>query len=770
MFYRIHSTDCVVTEKSLRLVCISLIVLLNACATIPQDHQYKPHEKTSYVVRGHNSSLAIYNGEHRLITHPVEDLFAEIKWRKLANQPDITDIYVVSHGWNYTLPVAIANYHSYMERVDNLMAKKDLCASSNAPLGDSTEEKTKLPPPPSPPPANRCFQPYFIFVTWTSTTRPTTDLVNAIVPFGLDAAVMPLTSFIDKIPMHILTAWKQSLSATQNALGAKYPNDYLNLPWEATPYGYIDSNIIEDSDSSMGEDLPVSALLYKLVRQKSEKPSNTAPGECTLPDIFDPKSDGCVNLINTKIHLVGHSYGAKLMAQAGMEAMRRWMLDGIAKEWKDSKGENYAEACNMPSGVNSDGLSSKQCVSSATGHRGIGSEVIETVFNQGDKPTALKKWYENHWQMFPIDSLVLFNPAFHPSELSYPVESMTSAPVDTLRFIPRKAIVYSNTDYANGGLFGLRELLLNTTVNQWFQPFGNIYEQIYQNQNGLAKAFTFPLIKTGEAINGALSLGYGVAYSQIGFAFHALINIPADFWHHVKFGELDGFFKPESDPSLNIGTVVNGVVNGVDFFLPLKLSRPLDRLFNLETSSWDDYLPLFFLRDEAQQGLFRLSRSGLGKTGLNHLAEGRSANTNLWGVSAYYTAKEPFGEPKCIGDCQGYAEVYADFSRAKADSNGRLFVQNVDADQFVTMEHVLGIRKDFSQGELLWQREKFYSFDASKVYDSWVMPFVGSHSDLRETEYPNITDICVNQKRDYTLNFLLNFTKTNFEQTLLKEN
>ncbi|MGZ5056726.1 MAG: hypothetical protein ACXWAT_17520, partial [Methylobacter sp.] len=59
--------------------CIALF-LLTGCA---EKHltPYRPHKKESYTVRGHNYTFAIYNGDHRLLTHPIEDLLVEMKWR-----------------------------------------------------------------------------------------------------------------------------------------------------------------------------------------------------------------------------------------------------------------------------------------------------------------------------------------------------------------------------------------------------------------------------------------------------------------------------------------------------------------------------------------------------------------------------------------------------------------------------------------------------------------------------------------------------------------
>jgi len=674
------------------------------------NHQYMPHKNKSYTVRGHNYSFALYNGEHLLLSHPIEDLLSEMKWRKTANKDYITDIYVVSHGWNYTLPVAIANYHSYMERVDAFMNK----------------QKDK-----------KSFQPYFIFVSWTSTTRPTSDLARAVLPFGIDSAIEPITQTIDKVPLHILTAWKQSLNATHNALGAHNPNFYLSKNWKETPYGYLGTNIIVDDDAAMGEDLPVSGLIYKLIKQKyiPEK-------KCILPDPLNPDDDACVPLTKTKIHLVGHSYGAKLVALSGMEALRRWMLEGIVDSYqtanlsdKNCFKEDYSAEGKL---TDKGGANYLECLSSspATGHLGPLGGLLN---KQSSKPSLLIAWEKKQQNLSPIDSLVLFNPAFSPGELSYPVEGLITAPAYTLKFISRKAIVYSNSDYANGALYGIRDTLLNGQLSQYYQSIENDFSIEIDENNGnstlIGKFFSYPGSKhLFQAGFGALSLGYATAYSLIGYAISSVINIPLDFAHHIKTGTLDGWTDETTNP------ITKGFFNGIDYFLPIKLTR----VFGNPTQGFSLNSPLVFQRDEAQQGLFRLNRPGLGKTGLNHLTEGRFAAISLWGLADYY-------------------------------NDGAAI--NVNAETFCQLSSKpLNLITDISSEKLANLRNTFYSFDASKVYDSTTV-LVGAHSDLRSVSPPN-DDNCKSEskseigkrmeKRDYTFNFLLNFTKTNFVETLTR--
>ena len=703
---------------------LGLLVLFSGCATdhVAENHQYMPHKEKSYVVRGHTYSFAVYNSEHRLLTHPIEELLTEMKWRKALNKPAISDVYFVSHGWNYTLPVAIANYHSYMERVDAFMNKQKK--------------------------ADNSFQPYFIFVTWTSTTRPTTDLTKAVLPFGIDSAVEPITSVIDKAPLHIITAWKQSGNAGQNALGAQSPNYYLKQDWSETPYGYL------GEDLTMGEDLPVSGLIYKLIQLKNQ--TDIKGPICHTPDPLAPADDVCVSLTDTKIHLVGHSYGAKLIALAGMEALRHWMLEGLASypnlDTENNSNENCIADVKLKDFVDHAKRLDALSVSPATGHLPPLGELFKSFAKkENNKPCLLKFWYDTQNQ-FPINSLVLFNPAFSPGEFSYPVEMLTTpdlittAPTDTLRFIPRKAIVYSNSDYANGALYSIRDLLLNAQLSQYYQLLANLPVENHNNLTPIGKFLTSPPVKPlFQAGFGAVELGYATAYSLLGHAGTSVANIPYDFGHHIQTGTLDGWVDEKTNP------VLKGIFNGVDFFLPIKLTR----MFGNPTQGFSLNWPLFFLRDETQQGLFRLNRPGLGKTGLNHLTEGRSVGINLWGLANYYDPEitKPFGNyPK------------------PQKTPPPPFAINIDADTFCKLSSApLTNEKDFAADESNL-REYFYSFDASKVYDSkW--PPVGAHSDLRDTAAPNGENCCNKstlengkrmEKRDFTFNFLLNFTKGNF--------
>ena len=750
----------------LKLIVLAVLTIaVAACATTSNHpHEDNPHKNSSYTVRGHNRTFAVYNNEHRLISHPIEDLLTEMKWRKATGKNGITDIYVVSHGWNYTVQTSVANYNSYMQLVDEFYTQH--CTKSVGSDAKSAPDPCKN------------FQPYFIFITWTSTARPLTDVANAVLPFGMDDGVRPLTSFIDKVPLHLVTAWKESLNATQNALGSKLPNEYLNQKWIDSTYGYQDSNLIEDSDSVMGEDTPVSALLYKLIQMK--KPDLTGQqqykktgNDCNQPDPFDPKSDPCVPLDNTKIHLTGHSYGAKLIALAGMESIRRWMLNELTEpslpiQCPDERPESVAN--NSANQTNSKKLSRLEraladlndSIWQKTGH--------SSDLDKSTAPDCLKKLYNDDNQIIPIDSLSLFNPAFLPGELSYPVKLKPplllklKAPIDTLRFIPRKAIIYTNTDYANGALFSLRDMVINSELSQDYQSLNNGYgsdsEVVLSQSDWLRKTMLYIPIKTYQSILGVSALGVALAFGPVFYGVENLYNLPADFWHHIHTHKLfGGSIDPNSD--LSIIQAVGYLGNTVDFFVP----------------------PIFE-REENQQGFFRLNRPGLGKTGLNNLTEGRIPEINLSGLAPYYTKQTPFGEdkPQCKDSPK---ECEHPFARDIDPETFRKFASTEPS--FAEFEDTE--RKDAETNEencknkeLLYLREKFFSFDASQVYDTKWDPIAGAHSDLRETKPPERNPSCCDSspqpnncsscesldKRNYTFNFLLRFTKTNFE-TYLKQ-
>lgn len=660
-------------------------IVLAGCTT---PHTYPKEFDYSYTLSDRNYTFAIYNNKHRLMTHPIRDLQLQMDRRKkdCNNKNPISDIYIVSHGWNYTATEAVANYHKYIELADEVLGNSHQLREGV----DSGSCGTY-----------RRFQPFFMFVTWTSTARPLSELSSGVLPLGLDNVVHPIAWTVDSIAFHIPSAWKQSLNAASNALGNVFPDHFLFQDWETQPFGTEPGlSFLKDEDYSLGRNLPLSALVYELIKCKYSLAQDITEtsGKCLLED---------QNLEGVNIHLVGHSYGGKLVALAGIESLRRWMLvdrlkiKPLGKEATDSEEEEYEDTLRNL-GHQRDMFAS------------FGLRTLECIFIAGcaDESKAeneigkeIKRLTEENLPM-PITSLVLFNPAFHPGELWYSTRNLwefEKAPVSLIRLIERKGIVYSKHDTPNGTLFNIRELLLNTQVTQSFQQ----QVQTDWHHNKWRLAFDIPVGVTSSIVYGSLL-----------YVGTTIYNLPLDFWYHVKKNEACGL----SEDTHPLGRPFYWLANTVDFFVPF-----LCGLHKLNIGP---------LRDEDKQGLFRLSRPALGKTGINKLAVGRKTNVNLWGLNTFYDEKEIKNNR-----AENYSvEQFCEFSYPMSPIKIPPFLLISNPPPRI--------------------RNSIYSFDASKVYNT----FISSHSDLGKTEKVacDKNDMEPQEKRKYSFTFTYKFTKTDF--------
>src|SRR5206468_4445227 len=124
------------------------------------------------VISGRNYTYAIYNSDHRLMTHPIEDLRSQLEYREKACPSNpITDIYVVSHGWNYTPSEAVANYHNYIQLADIAIQE----TAERIEPGSVAFPTAKSCPNPK-----LQFQPFFVFITWASTSKPVSEFANSV--------------------------------------------------------------------------------------------------------------------------------------------------------------------------------------------------------------------------------------------------------------------------------------------------------------------------------------------------------------------------------------------------------------------------------------------------------------------------------------------------------------------------------------------------------------------------------------------------------------
>jgi hypothetical protein len=653
-----------------------MLVLSSGCLDVKSSH-FDISTEDDYTIKDRNYTFAIYNKAHRLMTHPLEDLLFQLRARheetrigdtleasttlNAAGSGPITDIFIISHGWNYDATEAIANYHEYIKFIDGFI-KKGSCDQGNC--------------------FNVPFRPYFIFITWTSTTRPFADLAKGVLPFSLNEMLRPATWTLDNILIHPLTTWQQSLNAAANALGLNLANRYHCVRREQLKYG---TRMAYFDELGLGEDLPVSALIYELFKKREETCEEVLGGRCQRED-ENP-------LRHSKIHLVGHSYGAKLVAFAGMEALRRWVL-------VDHLGD---DKCEWLEDKASDTLRRK----------------IDPVFKNEDSVNRLlDEAFEKNGSL--IESLVLFNPAFHPSEFSYILfgkkdKLLTPA---VLRLVPRKAIVYSKYDHPNGLLFPVRELVLSARSTKVSVPlYLGMSEKLSEWFGGGlpeigAPERQNPLIRflVGSTF-GLWVLGGSLVNTAIVTPLEALNSFPYTFVYHLKENRTFDLSSPK-DSNLT-GDLWKYPVNALDYFLPA--------------------YPFFMTRDIDQRGIFRLGKVALGSSGLQKSVAGRESEyfVGRWRLKSFFE-DSPDVKP---GD-------FCEFS-------------------YEPMMNKIAVTTSTNI------RFKLYSFDANDVYDSF---WFGSHSDLREDDEDDKPTKCpiresqknAKLKLEHTLNFVFNFTQTDF--------
>jgi len=461
-----------VTECRLKgiagLLMLSGAVGGSACASPAEHYPVRHSAQHRYMVDGRNYTFAVYDSSNHLISHPIEDL----RWQLRHSEEGITDVFVVSHGWNYTVPEAMANYYRYIDLVD---------------------ERTD-------PALQESFRPYVIFVVWPSVIRPMRDAARSILPFQLDRVIAPLTKKADDWIFRLPTNWKQSLDAYSLALGERAPDFYREQAYdEVRAVGTVDS-------PEISRDLPLSGLIHELIQMRGR---------------------GTLGTADSRIHLIGHSYGGKLVALAGIEALRR----------------SAAEAGSAPGAI----------------------------------PHDL------------IESIVLISPAFHPRELLYVssfggntgLPSMVSREEieSALRSVPRKAVVYSRYDHVNGPIFAVSQLLLNNHQMQ-------IANATMNNLTGTIEASDGAIRHTSllvRPVGGIAQTGWNIGTAPLQAGVGALTNLVPDFLHHVRESDSSEGRNEKPTDWMRPG------MNAVHFFMPLdELAKPSgdpDRLgiFRLST-------------------------------------------------------------------------------------------------------------------------------------------------------------------------------------------
>jgi hypothetical protein len=503
------------SKKYTLFLYLFLVFCLGACATGKQQILVSD-EAELYFKEGQNYTYAIYNSDNLLISHPLEAWSKASKDAQSHGEP-YTDLYIISHGWNFTHQEAIVNFQQYMKIWD----KKTYDG----------------------------FRPYIIFVVWNSTSRPITDSVGAVLPFGLDKGVDPFTKLAD-VGIHTITGWKQSLNAERIALGRDLPFEY-----EVKKYSKIK---IDEKNDIGGKDIPLSMVLYEIVntnnneiiKEYNKTLTESKPDVCKPQCNKKPTKSKPVTFKPQKIHLVGHSYGAKLISLASLEALRRLYPD---KTNKSSEADKDSKKTSPPPA---------------------------TTF----------------------ESLVLLNAAYNAHELNYYHNiklkwyGLTHFPITEENIyslwthIPRKALVYSNTDLATGILYDTGQIVFNTYSGQYQDAIAKYWGFRTDGH------YVYVVDDVLMLLNGVFSLVYNLTISPIIWVGTTLAQIPTDFYHHIVNN--DTFHSTFGDG------VFSKMLNVPHFFLPL------DKL----NSFWggDDNF-------SDHQGLWRSSTPAIGRTGLHRL-------------------------------------------------------------------------------------------------------------------------------------------------------
>lgn len=540
-----HNRSFFMLSKASTIISISLLTLIVSSCTPIKVHV----EETGYVIGQDNYAFAIYTGDGHLLTHPLEHF--RQRQRAQLDKP-FTDVYVISHGWNFTIPEAIANYHSYIEIEDQQMQRHSFGSE---------------------------FRPFFIFVVWNSVTRPLTDATRAILPYELDASLSVVTTTLDRLIFFLPSVWKQSINASTIALGQGYPGRYPARQPAVAPRGDTQHGCRGDDqlsscygieEGTMGSHYPAAALLNDLFHEKYKSP---------LP---------------LKLHVIGHSYGAKLAALASIEAIRRWELQQSMR------------------GANEIPLESLLLISPAMRPGDLFYVVDVKVF-----------------QFLKSALLFLFHPEDVQKEDLAALRPPDIADVEyLLKQIPRKGILYSNYDYPNGLYFDITQFVLNSSEMHRLQadlhshgqdlesltPSSQPLNLLYRSIFGVYWHLYKPIALVG-------GLGTSVGYSSLSWIIAKLINVPSDFVYHVRHNQ--------TFPQTTTGTLkaAGYVFNALHFFMPL------DRLL------WPG-------QPADQLGLFRLTRPALGRGGLIKASNGRWLLLNAFPLQNFGASGFPVGRVK----------------------------------------------------------------------------------------------------------------------------
>lgn len=363
--------------RTAAVALLAATILLPACKGPPLPPPAAPLAASDPAAPA-NYSYAIYDNNDALLHTPIEQLTREVVDRRARGQPPISDLYVLAHGWDFTVEEAFALYEGYRAAIAQRLAGIQ-----------------RFDP---------AFQPWFIFVTWSSVARPLTHGLRSVLPFPPPDLAESATRIADGLVFHVPSAWGESQDALRIAMGP--PSRWHAIDLAGDPDADYRAALEWSSarvaaGAFAGFEIPLSLLIEELMHLQ-----RTAWAQARPP----------------ALHLVGHSFGGKLVSLAAYDAIQRTVARELAR------GE----------GLRSDPL--------------IDSLVLIQPAMQAS---------EMYWELhLPHDEAVLA-----PHE--HALRRHLGEPRPALRFeaaaarIGTKVLIHDRQDSANGWVFGLGDLLLD---------------------------------------------------------------------------------------------------------------------------------------------------------------------------------------------------------------------------------------------------------------------------------------------------------------------
>jgi len=399
---------------------------------------------------GRNYSYAVYDARDSLLHTPIDHLRREMTERAKGGVRAISDVFVLTHGWNFTVEESFELYEGYRHSLEPML----------------DQLRTHDPG----------FEPYFIYVVWSSVSRPVTDAVRSVLPWTPPAWIEGTTRAVDALAFHFPSNWGESQDASRIALGppARW-DDYRPERDPAAPTEYaraIDEGLARAAKRGFrGFDAPLSVLIGELIRiRRGEAPAGPA---------------------GPRLHVVGHSFGGKLASLATYDAVTRAAADELVRP----------ATPGAPAG---------------------GAALVDSLIMILPAMQVSEMFWELDLDLPDAELATLRDQGL--LRKTGPVDS-TSLRFDLLaRRIGTKALVYSKHDSANGWLFAIGDFIIDhdaiaeaqKEVIRWRPLDRLVYGDEERPWWGQAVAAPF------AAIYGTVQLAGRATYAVLGTVFSDL--------------------------------------------------------------------------------------------------------------------------------------------------------------------------------------------------------------------------------------------------------